>query len=76
MLHCGLRARIFFFTGSPSQKIMDDCVCNGLMNTEPSQLIGNKLPFLTNSALICGNMMAAFVLDAMTVNSAFQSRSG
>ncbi|GFS93038.1 transposable element Tcb2 transposase [Trichonephila clavipes] len=46
------------------------------MNTYPSDLIGNKLSFLMNSTLICGSMMAAFVLDAMTVNSAFQSRSG
>ena len=43
------------------------------MNTEPGGLIDNKLSFLTNPALICGTMMAAYVLDAMPVNIAFHS---
>ncbi|GFW83056.1 uncharacterized protein TNCV_4604831 [Trichonephila clavipes] len=43
------------------------------MSTEPGKLIGTKLSFQMNHALICGIMLVAFVLDAMPVNSAFQS---
>ncbi|GFV01437.1 transposable element Tcb2 transposase [Trichonephila clavipes] len=43
------------------------------MSTEPGKLIGTKLSFQINHASICGTMMAAFVLDAMTVNTDFQS---
>ncbi|GFX56888.1 transposable element Tcb2 transposase [Trichonephila clavipes] len=61
------------YTGSPSRQTIDGCVCNGLMNTEPGKLIGTKLSFQMNHVSICGTMMAAFVLDAMPVNAAFQS---
>ena len=40
-----------------------------LMNTEPGKLIGTKLSFQMNHH---GTIMAAFVLDAMPVNTAFQ----
>ena len=43
------------------------------MNSDPGKLIGTKLSFQMNHTLICGTMMAVFVLDAMTVNTAFQS---
>ncbi|GFV36940.1 uncharacterized protein TNCV_4545281 [Trichonephila clavipes] len=32
----------FIRTGFPSRQIIDGCVCNGLMNSEPGGLIGNK----------------------------------
>ncbi|GFW90254.1 transposable element Tcb2 transposase [Trichonephila clavipes] len=60
----GLRVRVTL-----SRQTIDGCVCNGLMNTE----LGTKLSFQMNHASICENMMAAFVLDAMPVNAAFQS---
>ncbi|GFW88578.1 uncharacterized protein TNCV_828471 [Trichonephila clavipes] len=63
----------YLYTGSPSRQTIDSCVGNGVMNTEPGGLIGNKLFFLTNPALICGTTMAAFVLDAMPVNAPFQN---
>ncbi|GFS68696.1 uncharacterized protein TNCV_1959011 [Trichonephila clavipes] len=59
--------------GSPSPQTMDDCICNGLMSTETGKLIGTKLSFQMNHTSIRGTMMAAFVLDAMPVNTAFQS---
>ena len=43
------------------------------MSREPSKLIGNKLTFQIDHASICGTMMSTFLLDAMTVNAAFQS---
>ena len=43
------------------------------MSTELGKLIGAKLSFQMNHARICGTMMAAFVLDAIPVNAAFQS---
>ncbi|GFU04638.1 hypothetical protein TNCV_4377181 [Trichonephila clavipes] len=43
------------------------------MIPEPDKLISTKLSFEMNHASICGTMMAAFVLDAMPVNVAFQS---
>ncbi|GFX40465.1 uncharacterized protein TNCV_1412751 [Trichonephila clavipes] len=43
------------------------------MSSEPGQLIGTKLSFQMDHASICGTIMAAFVLDAMLVNTAFQS---
>ncbi|GFW39539.1 uncharacterized protein TNCV_3908481 [Trichonephila clavipes] len=61
------------YTRSPSRQTIDGCVCNGLMNTEPDKLIGTKLSLEMNHASICLTMMAAFVLDAMPVNAAFQS---
>ncbi|GFW42256.1 hypothetical protein TNCV_1207111 [Trichonephila clavipes] len=61
---------IQFYKGTySSQKTIDVCISNGLINTEPGRLIGNKLSFLMNPALICGTMMAAFFLDAMPVNT-------
>ncbi|GFS85594.1 transposable element Tcb2 transposase [Trichonephila clavipes] len=60
-------------TGFPSRQTTDGCVCNGLMSTEPDKLIGTKLFFQMNHASIYGTIMAAFVLDAMSVNAAFQS---
>ncbi|GFS92932.1 FLJ37770-like protein [Trichonephila clavipes] len=44
-----------------------------LMSTEPGKLIDTKLSFQMNHASICETMMAAFVLDALPVNAAFQS---
>ena len=49
------------------------CVYSGLMSTEPGKLIGTKLSFQMNHASIYGTIMAAFVLEAMPVNAAFQS---
>ncbi|PRD26889.1 UNVERIFIED_CONTAM: Transposable element Tcb2 transposase [Trichonephila clavipes] len=72
LLHRGLRARVPLFS-IPSRQTIDGCVCNGLMSTELGKLIGTKLSFQMNQASICGTMMAAFVLDAMLVNAAFQS---
>ncbi|GFX42815.1 uncharacterized protein TNCV_2931071 [Trichonephila clavipes] len=43
------------------------------MGSLQMQLIGTKLSFQMNHTSICGTMMAAFVLDAMLVNTAFQS---
>ena len=43
------------------------------MSTEPGKLIGTKLSFQINQDSICGTMMAAFVLNVMPVNAAFQS---
>ncbi|GFY02762.1 hypothetical protein TNCV_3506421 [Trichonephila clavipes] len=57
----------------PSRQTIDSCICNGLMDTEPGGLNGNKLSFLTNLALIGGTMMSVLVLDDMPVNIAFQS---
>ncbi|GFS55936.1 transposable element Tcb2 transposase [Trichonephila clavipes] len=61
------------YTGSPSRQTIDGCVCNGLMSTEPDKLIGTKLSFQMNYASICRTMMAAFLLDAIPLNAAFQS---
>ena len=61
------------YLGSPSRQTIDDCVCNGLMSTELVKLIGTKLSFQMNQVSVCGTMMAAFVLDAMPFNAAFQS---
>ncbi|GFX32104.1 uncharacterized protein TNCV_4099531 [Trichonephila clavipes] len=58
--------------GSPSRQTINGCVCNAFMSTEPSKLIGTKLSFQMNHASICETMMAAFVLNAMPVNAAFQ----
>ena len=52
---------------------MDICVCNGLMSTELGKLICTKQSFQMNHALVCGTMMAAFLLDTLPVNAAFQS---
>ncbi|GFU62681.1 uncharacterized protein TNCV_1518721 [Trichonephila clavipes] len=62
-----------FYTGSPSRQDIDAYVCNELMSVEPGNLIGTKLSFQTNHTSICGAMVAAFVLDAISVNDAFQS---
>ena len=59
--------------GSPSRPTIDGCVCNELMSTEPGKLIGTKFSFQMNHAAICGAMTAAFVLDALPVNAAFQN---
>ncbi|GFS51683.1 uncharacterized protein TNCV_613651 [Trichonephila clavipes] len=61
-----------FYTGSLSRLTIDSCVCNGLMSPELGKLIGTELSFQMNHASICGTMMAAFVLDTMPVNAAFQ----
>ena len=72
LLHRGLRARVPLYR-NPLQKTIDGCVCNGLMSTDPGKLIGPKLSFRMNHASICETMMAAFVLDSMPLNAAFQS---
>ncbi|GFW27042.1 uncharacterized protein TNCV_92681 [Trichonephila clavipes] len=61
------------YTGSPSRQTIDGCVCKFLMSTELDKLNGTKLSFQMNHVSICGIMMAAFVFDAMPVNTAFQS---
>ena len=43
------------------------------MSKEPDKLIGAKLSFQRNHASICGTMVAAFLVNAMRVNAAFQS---
>ncbi|GFW75272.1 hypothetical protein TNCV_4189271 [Trichonephila clavipes] len=43
------------------------------MSTESSKMIGTKVSFQMNQALMCETMMAAFVLDAMPVDAVFQS---
>ncbi|GFW13240.1 uncharacterized protein TNCV_4121382 [Trichonephila clavipes] len=58
------------YTGYPSRQTINGCVCNSLMSTS---LIGTNLSFQRNHASICRTMMAAFVLDTMPVNTAFQS---
>ncbi|GFY32488.1 transposable element Tcb2 transposase [Trichonephila clavipes] len=72
LLHRGLRGRVPY-TGSPSRQTIDGCICNGLMSTELGKLIGTKLSFQMNHASICVTIMAAFVLDPMSVNTAFQN---
>ncbi|GFY11222.1 HTH_Tnp_Tc3_2 domain-containing protein [Trichonephila clavipes] len=72
LLHSGLRARRPLYR-IPSRQTIDGYVCNGLMNTGPGDLIGTKYSFQMNPASISGAMMAAFVLDALPVNAAFQS---
>ncbi|GFU57798.1 hypothetical protein TNCV_1281461 [Trichonephila clavipes] len=57
--------------GKPSTAV--GCVCNGLMRIEPGKLIHSKLFFQMNHALICGTMRAAYALESMPVNTAFQS---
>ncbi|GFX16724.1 uncharacterized protein TNCV_4187001 [Trichonephila clavipes] len=58
------------YTGFPSWQTIDGYVYNGVISTEPGKLIGTKLSFQMNHASICGAMMAAFMLDAMPVNTA------
>ena len=54
------------YTGFPSRQTIDGCICNGLVSSEPGNLIGTMLSFLMNhAASICITMMAAFMLDAM-----------
>ncbi|GFT55435.1 transposable element Tcb2 transposase [Trichonephila clavipes] len=72
LLRRGLRTRVSLYR-ILSRQTINDCVCNGLMSTEPSKFIGTKLSVQMNRASICGTMMAAFVLDAMLVNAAFPS---
>ena len=43
------------------------------MSTEPDKLTGAKLSFQMNHISVCGTMMAAFVLDAMSLSAAFKS---
>ncbi|GFT84536.1 HTH_Tnp_Tc3_2 domain-containing protein [Trichonephila clavipes] len=71
-LNRGLRARVTYI-GSPSRQTINGCVYNGLMSIEPGKLIGTKLSFQMNHALVCGTMMAAFVSDARPVNATLQS---
>ncbi|GFY23090.1 uncharacterized protein TNCV_3763301 [Trichonephila clavipes] len=59
------------YTGSPSRQTIEGCVYTGLISRDNGKLIGTKLSFQMNHALICGTMMAAFVLDATLVNTAF-----
>ncbi|GFY06779.1 hypothetical protein TNCV_2203121 [Trichonephila clavipes] len=58
-----------FMQNQPARQTIDGCDCNELISTK----IGPKLPFQMNLTSIRGTMMAAFVLDAMPVNVAFQS---
>ncbi|PRD33239.1 UNVERIFIED_CONTAM: hypothetical protein NCL1_18059 [Trichonephila clavipes] len=67
-----LNHRTAAFRQSAARSI-DGCVCNGLMSAELGKLIVTKLSFQMNHASICETIMAAFVLDAMLVNVAFQS---
>ncbi|GFV96075.1 transposable element Tcb1 transposase [Trichonephila clavipes] len=72
LLQRGLRARVPLYK-IPSWQTIDGCVCNGLMSTEPGNLIVTKLSFQMNHASLCGTVMDAFVLNAIPVNVAFQS---
>ncbi|GFX68448.1 HTH_Tnp_Tc3_2 domain-containing protein [Trichonephila clavipes] len=72
LLHRGLRARVLLYRILSLQTI-DGYVCNGLMRTEPCKLIDTKLSFQMNHASIWGRMIAAFMLEAMPANAAFQS---
>ncbi|GFU63418.1 transposable element Tcb2 transposase [Trichonephila clavipes] len=69
LLHRRMRAR-GLYTESLSWQTIDGCVCNELMVTEPGN---TKLYFQMNHASIWETMTAAFVLDAMPENAAFQS---
>ncbi|GFY02071.1 uncharacterized protein TNCV_5099321 [Trichonephila clavipes] len=62
------------YTGSPSWQNIDGCVCIELMIPEPGKLIRTKLSFKMNHASMCETMMAAFVLDVILVNAAFQKQ--
>ncbi|GFV48498.1 uncharacterized protein TNCV_2395631 [Trichonephila clavipes] len=55
--------------GSTSQQTIEGSVCNGPMSTEPDNLIGTKLSFLTNHTSIYETIM----VDAILVNATFQS---
>ena len=57
----------------PSHQIINGCVCNGLISTEPGKLIATKLSFQMNHATIWGTMMVVVVLNAMMVNAAFEN---
>ncbi|GFU54641.1 HTH_Tnp_Tc3_2 domain-containing protein [Trichonephila clavipes] len=72
LLHPGLCAKVPLYR-IPSRPTFDGCVCNGLMSTEPGKRICTKLSFQINHVSICGTMMTAFVLDAMSMNPALQS---
>ncbi|GFS48007.1 uncharacterized protein TNCV_3599511 [Trichonephila clavipes] len=72
LMHRGMRVRVPLYR-IPSRQTIDGYVCNVLMSTEPDELIGTKLAFQRNPASICGIMMAAFVLEAMTMNTALQN---
>ena len=61
------------YKGSASRQTIEDSIGNGLMITEPDKLIGKKLFFKMNHVSICRTIIAAFVLDAMLFNTAFQS---
>ncbi|GFV62040.1 uncharacterized protein TNCV_4108431 [Trichonephila clavipes] len=60
------------YTESPSRQTIDGCVFNGLIITESGKLIDTNLTFQMNHVSVCGTMMTAFVLDAMSVNTAFK----
>ena len=62
-----------FYTGFPSRQTTDGCICNELISTKPSKLIGTERSFQMNHTSICGTIMTAFILYAMPVNIAFQS---
>ena len=72
LLYRKLRARVPLYK-IPATANVDDCIYNGLINTEPFKPIGTKLSFQRNHASFSRTTKAAFVLDALPVNAAFQS---
>ena len=72
LLYHGVRGRVPLYM-IPLRQTIDDCVCNGLMNTETGKLVDTKLSFQMNQTSIGGAMMSTFMLDAIPVNADFQS---
>ena len=62
-----------FYAGFPSLHIIGGYVSIGLMITDPGKLIRTILSFQMNHDSICGTTKAAFMVDAMPINAAFQS---
>ncbi|GFV10289.1 transposable element Tc1 transposase [Trichonephila clavipes] len=66
-------AQGFLYTRFLSRKTIATCGYNGPMCIGAGVLIGSRSSFLTNSASICGTMMAEFVSGARPVNGTFRS---
>ncbi|GFU69121.1 transposable element Tc1 transposase [Trichonephila clavipes] len=58
-------AQGFLYTGFLSRKTIATCGYNGSMCIGAGVLIGSRSSFLTNTASICGTMMAEFVSGTM-----------
>ena len=73
LLHRGERSRVLLCMILPSHQIINGCVCNGLISTEPGKLICIKFSFQIDHTSVCAALIGAFMLNAMPVNAAFQS---